>query len=464
MSAVARPLEAAAARGSLRRELGATLRLGWPIVLANVAIYAMTATDFIMLGRLSPRALAAGALGFNLFQPAMVLGIGIVAALAPIAAAKIGAGESSDALRRATHQSLLSAVALSLLAWVYLWRVEAILLAIGEPADLARDAGIYMRGYQWSLLPNLLFITARCVFSALERPRPTLIAGLVAVAFNALANYALVFGEFGMPRLGVFGSGIATTLSQTLMFLILLGASLVEPRLRRVRPFALPWRPARRDLAALWRLGLPMGAMILAEVGVFSAATMVAGLIGRATLEAHTAALQIVSIAFMIPLGLGQAATVRVALAYGAHNARAIGRAGWCVFGLTLVYAALSAAAMVAAPRLLIAPFIDVDAPENANAVAIAVALLKVAALFQVFDATQCTLANMLRGLHDSKWPFVIAILGYWAIGAPIGLALGFLTPLAGVGIWIGLATGLAIVAVLLMLRWLGKERRSFAV
>ena len=464
MSAVARPLKAAAARGSLRRELGATLRLGWPIVLANVAIYAMTATDFIMLGRLSPRALAAGALGFNLFQPAMVLGIGIVAALAPIAAAKIGAGESGDALRRATHQSLLSAVALSLLAWVYLWRVEAILLAIGEPADLARDAGIYMRGYQWSLLPNLLFITARCVFSALERPRPTLIAGLVAVAFNALANYALVFGEFGMPRLGVFGSGIATTLSQTLMFLILLGASLVEPRLRRVRPFALPWRPARRDLAALWRLGLPMGAMILAEVGVFSAATMVAGLIGRATLEAHTAALQIVSIAFMIPLGLGQAATVRVALAYGAHNARAIGRAGWCVFGLTLVYAALSAAAMVAAPRLLIAPFIDVDAPENANAVAIAVALLKVAALFQVFDATQCTLANMLRGLHDSKWPFVIAILGYWAIGAPIGLALGFLTPLGGVGIWIGLATGLAIVAVLLMLRWLGKERRSFAV
>lgn len=464
MSAVARPLKAAAARGSLRRELGATLRLGWPIVLANVAIYAMTATDFIMLGRLSPRALAAGALGFNLFQPAMVLGIGIVAALAPIAAAKIGAGESGDALRRATHQSLLSAVALSLLAWVYLWRAEAILLAIGEPADLARDAGIYMRGYQWSLLPNLLFITARCVFSALERPRPTLIAGLVAVAFNALANYALVFGEFGMPRLGVFGSGIATTLSQTLMFLILLGASLVEPRLRRVRPFALPWRPARRDLAALWRLGLPMGAMILAEVGVFSAATMVAGLIGRATLEAHTAALQIVSIAFMIPLGLGQAATVRVALAYGAHNARAIGRAGWCVFGLTLVYAALSAAAMVAAPRLLIAPFIDVDAPENANAVAIAVALLKVAALFQVFDATQCTLANMLRGLHDSKWPFVIAILGYWAIGAPIGLALGFLTPLGGVGIWIGLATGLAIVAVLLMLRWLGKERRSFAV
>ena len=464
MGAAAAPMEAAAASGSLRRELGATLTLGWPIVLANVAIYAMTATDFIMLGRLSPRALAAGALGFNLYQPEMVLGIGIVAALAPIAAAKIGAGESRESLRRATHQSLLSAVAFSAVAWIYLWRTEQILLAIGEPADLARDAGTYMRGYQWSLLPNLLFFTARAIFSAYERPRPTLIAGLVAVAFNALANYALVFGKLGMPPLGIIGSGIATTLSQTLMFLILLGASFVDPRLRRLRAFALPWRPARREFVALWRLGLPMGSMILAEVGVFSAATMAMGLIGRATLEAHTAALQIASIAFMVPLGLSQAATIRVGLAYGARNAHAIARAGWCAFGLTLVYAALSATAMIAAPRLLIAPFIDVDAPENASTVAVAVALLKVAAVFQVFDVSQCALANMLRGLHDSKWPFVIALLGYWAIGAPVGLALGFLTPLGGVGVWIGLATGLAVVAVLLLSRWLGKERRGFAV
>jgi multidrug resistance protein, MATE family len=153
-----------------------------------------------------------------------------------------------------------------------------------------------------------------------------------------------------------------------------------------------------------------------------------------------------------------------VGLAYGAHNARAIAHAGWCAFGLTLLYAVLSATAMIAAPRLLIGPFIDVDAPENASAVAVAVALLKVAAIFQIFDASQCVLANMLRGLHDSKWPFVIALLGYWAIGAPVGLALGFLTPLGGVGVWIGLATGLAVVAVLLLWRWVGKERRDFAV
>ena len=151
MSAAPRSIRATApASGSLQRELGATFALAWPIILANVAIYAMTATDFIMLGRLSAHALAAGALGFNLFQPEMVLGIGLVAALAPIAAAKIGAGESGEGLRRATHQALLSALAFSVVAWIYLSQTERILAAIGEPPDLARDAGAYMRGYQWS--------------------------------------------------------------------------------------------------------------------------------------------------------------------------------------------------------------------------------------------------------------------------------------------------------------------------
>ena len=464
MFAAPQPLRAASARGLLAREISATLALGWPIVLANVAIYAMTATDFVMLGRLSPRALAAGALVFTLFQPVMVLGMGIVAALAPIAAAQIGAGEKTGSLRRATHQSLLSALAFSAAAWIYLSQAETILLAVGEPADLASDAGIYMRGYQWSLLPNLLFMTARAIFSAHERPRPTLIAGLVAVAFNALANYALIFGKLGMPAMGIIGSGLATTLSQGLMFLIMLAAARIDPRMNRLRLFALPWLPARRELVALWRLGLPMGAMILAEVGVFSAATLAMGLIGRPTLEAHTVALQIASITFMVPLGVGQAASVRVGLAFGARDARAISRAGWSAFGITLVYAALSATAMIAAPRLLIAPFIDVGAPGNAEAVAVAVALLKVAAIFQVFDVSQVALANMLRGLHDSRWPFVIAVLGYWAIGAPVGLALGFWTPLAGVGVWIGLAAGLAVVAALLMARWIGRERRGFLV
>jgi MATE family multidrug resistance protein len=462
MSTGRQPDRARPGEAGLRRELGATLALAWPLVLANLAINAMLATDYIMLGRLSPRALAAGALGYNLYAPMLLLGIGVVAALSPIAAAKIGAGETREAARRATHQALLSALLIAAVAWIVLWRTSSILTAIGEPKDLADAAGTYMRGLQWAIAPSLLFVSGQSAFAAHERPRPALAAALIGVAFNALANYALVFGKLGLPALGMVGSGIATTLSQSLMFAVLVGFSLIDPRLSRLKLFALPWRLNRRELAALWRLGLPIGAAITAEAGIFSSATLAMGLIGRPTLEAHTIALQICALAFMVPLGLGQAAAVRVGHAYGARDPRAISQAGAAALSLALAFAALSAATMIGAPRLLIAPFLAVDAPENAEAVAIAVTLLKVAAIFQIFDTSQVTLANMLRGLHDSRWPFVIALFGYWGIGAPVGLALGFATPLAGLGVWVGLATGLAVVAVLLGARWLGKARRGF--
>jgi len=464
MSTAPQSVTVTAADRSLRRELGATLALGWPIILANLAINVMTATDFIMLGRLSPHALAAGSLGFFLYQPLFLFGLGVVGALSPIAAAKLGAGQGKDALRRATHQALITAIFFSVVVWIALIGAAPFLLAIGEPGDVARDAAIYLRGFQWGLAPSLIHYAARAAFSALERPRPALIAGLLAVAFNALANYALIFGKLGMPALGIIGSGFATTLSQTLMCALLLAASLIDPRMRALRLFALPWRLAGTELAALWRLGLPIGAMIVAEVGVFASATLAMGRFGATAIEAHTIALQIASLAFMVPLGLGQAATVRVGLAYGARDARAIARSGWSAFGLTALFAVFSAAAMVGAPRLLIAPFIDLDAPANAAAIALAIALLRIAALFQIVDASQVALANMLRGLHDSRVPLIIALLGYWAIGAPISVALGFATPLGPVGVWIGLAAGLAVVAVLLLLRWIGKERRGFAV
>ncbi len=321
-----------------------------------------------------------------------------------------------------------------------------------------------MRGFQWGLAPSLLFFAARSAFAALERPRPTLVAGLLAAAFNALANYALIFGKLGAPALGIMGSGLATTLSEALMFAVLVAASLIDPRMRRLSLFALPWRLAAREFAALWRLGLPIGLTIVAEAGVFSAATLVMGLIGRVALEAHAIALQVASLAFMVPLGIGQAATVRVGHAYGARDPLAISRAGSAAFGMTVAFAVLSAATMIAAPRLIIAPFVDVSAPDNADTVGLAVALLRVAAVFQLFDASQVALANMLRGVHDLRVPLLIALLGYWAIGAPVGMVLGFATPLAAVGVWIGLALGLAVVAILLMMRWLGKERRGFPV
>jgi MATE family multidrug resistance protein len=308
----------------------------------------------------------------------------------------------------------------------------------------------------------MLYFATRSAFAALDRVGATLVAGLIAVVFNAGANYALIFGRLGLPALGIVGSGLATTLSQCLMFLILAGWSFVDPHLRRYRLFAATPRFDGPTFRALWRLGLPIGATVAAEVAIFSGAGLAMGLIGPLSLEGHAIALQIASIAFMVPLGLGQAASVRVGYAYGARDARGVSRAGWTALAVTFAYVGLSATIMLVFPRLLIAPFLARDAVDHDQIVALALSFLQIGALFQIFDGAQAALANMLRGVHDSRWPAVMAIVGYWVIGAPIGVGLAFFTPLGGRGLWIGLACGLAAVSLQLLARWRGRERRGF--
>src|SRR5271170_649832 len=452
-----------AAQARLRREIVATFALCWPIVLTNLAMNLMTTTDVMLLGWLSPQALASGSLGFNLYLPLFLFCIGVVGAAAPIAAARIGA-DSADAegVRRIGHQALISSLLLALPAWAILWNAAPILRAIGEPPELAANAGLYMRGLQWALAPAMLSFSTRSVFAALNRTGPVLIASLIAVVFNALANYALIFGHFGAPALGIFGSGLATSLSHLLMFSLLVGYSFIDPRMRAVGLFSSLWRFHAASLAQLWRLGLPIGGTIAAEISVFSLSALAMGLIGPDSIEAHAIVIQIAATAFMVPLGLGQAASVRVGHAFGARDRAAVSLAGWTAFGMTMAFVAVSAGAMFAFPRLLISPFISTEAPANAAIVALALSFLRIAAIFQVFDGGQAALAGMLRGVHDSRWPMVMAMTGYWAIGMPTGLALGFLTPLRGLGLWIGLAIGLAAVALLLLARWRGKERRGF--
>jgi MATE family multidrug resistance protein len=450
---------------SLRGEIAATFALAWPIVLTNVAINFMTTTDVMFLGRLSPEALAAGALGFNLYTPLFLFSIGLVGAATPLAAEKIGANPHDLAgVRAVGHQALFSAFALALPLWALLWNAAPILKAFGEPPELADLAGRYMHGLQWALAPALLYMAARSILSALNRVRAVLAAGLVAVGANALFNYALVFGHFGLPALGVFGSGLATTLSQTLMFGLLVFYSWFDPRLRPRRLMLGLWRFDAAEFARLWRLGAPIGFFIALEVATFAGSALAMGLLGAAQIEAHAIALNIAATAFMVPLGLGMAATVRVGHAYGARDPAAVRRAGWTAFGLAIAFVTASAAIMALAPRLLISAFIDAEAPHNAATLAFALGFVRIAAVFQLADGAQAALANMLRGVQDSRVPMAMALVGYWLIGAPTGLALGFLTPLGGFGLWIGLAVGLAAVALMLLARWRARERAGFSL
>ena len=394
------------------------LALSWPMVLTNLAQTAMTATDVMIIGRLGPDTLAAGSLGINLYFAPLILGLGLIYATAPMMATELGRRRHSVRdIRRTVRQGLWVSILAVIPIWILLWNGEAILLAMHQEPGLAREAGIYLRWLQWAILPFYGYIVLRSFISALERPGWALIIMFGAVAFNALANWCLVFGNFGFPAMGIAGSGLATTLSSALMFLGLAIVVSVERRFRRYHLFGRFWRADWPRFMALLRLGAPIAGILAFEVSIFNAAAFLMGLINAASLAAHAIAIQIASMTFMVPLGLNQAVTVRVGLAYGAGNPEGISRAGWAAYVIGVGFMALMALVMLLWPRLLISAFIDLDDPANSAVIGLAITFLSFAALFQIFDGAQAVASGMLRGLHDTKVPMILAAIGYWGVG-----------------------------------------------
>ncbi|SMH48460.1 MATE family efflux transporter [Mesorhizobium australicum] len=449
-------LEGRAARAAWMEEIRATLWLAWPMVLTNVAQTAMTATDIMMMGRLGANTVAAGALGANLYFAPLMFGLGLMLATSPMIASELGRRRHSVRdIRRTVRQGLWSAFAVSVPMWAILWNAEGILLAMGQQPDLSAAAGEYMRTLMWGILPFYGYVVLRSFISALERPGWALAIVFAAVGFNVLANWCLMFGHLGFPAMGLAGSGLATTLSNLLMFLGLAGVVSYDRTFGRYRLFGRFWRADWPRFRALWRLGLPIAAMVAFEVTIFNVSAFLMGLINAPSLAAHAIALQIASISFMVPLGLGQAVTVRVGRAYGAGDAGGVTRAGWTAYSLSLAFMSVMALTMFTFPRELIGLFLDVNDPANTAVIAIGVSFLAYAALFQIVDGAQAVGSGMLRGLHDTTVPMIFAGIGYWGIGLPLGALLAFRYGFGGVGIWIGLSTGLAAVALLLLMRWL---------
>jgi len=453
-----------------RSEIKATLALAWPMVLTNLGQTAMTATDVMMMGRLGPQTLAAGALGANLYFMVLIFGLGLMLATSPMMATELGRKRHSVRdIRRTVRQGLWLAVAIAVPIWIFLWNGERLLLLIHQEPALARDAGVYLRRLEWAVLPFYGYIVLRSFISALERPGWALTIVFAAVAANACFNWIFMFGHLGFAAMGIAGSGVATTLSSTLMFLGLAVVVMTEKKFRRYSIFGRFWRPDWPRFRGLLRLGLPIAGILAFEVTIFNAAAMLMGLIGADSLAAHAIALQIASVTFMVPLGLNQAVTVRVGLAHGAGNADGVNRAGWTAFWMGVSFMALMALIMILWPHVLISAFIDIADPANAHVIALAVSFLAFAALFQIFDGAQAVASGMLRGLHDTTVPMIYAAIGYWGIGLPLGVVLAFYVGLQGNGIWIGLSVGLVVVAALLLARWLRRgrlglmdERRAF--
>ncbi|NUQ19272.1 MAG: MATE family efflux transporter [Sphingomonas sp.] len=439
-------------------ELRSTLALAWPLILANLTQQAIQATDVLLMGRLGASQLAAATLALNLTFTFNLLMLGLVTASSPMMATALG--QRFNAVRdvRRTFRAGLWLVAIMLPPyWLLLWHIGALMRAFGEAPELARQGQTFMRAYMWCTAPWLLFQLLRNFVSALERPRVVLWLSLGGIALNGLLSWSLIFGHFGLPALGLPGGGLGSTLTWFILCGALVLVTVSERQFRRFHLFGHWWRFDRQRTMALVRLGWPIGATMALEMGVFALAAYFMGWIGAPAVAAHAVALQLAALTFMVPLGLGQAATVRVGLALGRRDEVGIARAGWTAWIIGVAFMGTMALVMWSIPRRLVTLFL-VDVPQNAVTIALAVGFLRVAAAFQLVDGAQVIGAGMLRGLHDTRWPLLFALVGYWLVGLGIGSWLAFAADWKGLGIWIGLAAGLASVAALMLARWLMRK------
>lgn len=440
-------------------ELVATISLAWPLILSNLTFALIQATDVVLIGWLGPHQLAASALGINLTWPLGFAAFGILTAASPMMATALGAKlRSVREVRRSFRQSIWLAAMMTVPLWLLLWNAEGVIRALGQEPALARDAALFLKGYMWTMLPWLLFQAMRNFLAAVERPGWVLGVSIAGIIVNAVLGWALIFGRLGLPELGIFGGGLASSITWALLALALLLVILTERQFRRFHLFGHLWRPDWPRFRRMIRLGIPIGLAFAFEGAVFGAAAYLMGLIDAASLAAHAVALQIAAMAFMVPWGLSQAATVRVGRALGRRDQEGMARSGWTAWVLGVGFMASMAAIMWIFPRELVGLFLD-DTPANAEVIGLAVTFLAVAAAFQIFDGAQVVGAGMLRGLHDTRVPMLFALLGYWGIGLGAGAWLAFARGWGGVGIWLGLAIGLGIVAILMIGRWLMRGR-----
>jgi multidrug resistance protein, MATE family len=431
-------------------EMRATLAVAGPLAAANLAQMAMGFTNTVMVGSLGSAALAAAGLGASLYFAIAMVCSGILTAVAPLAAHAIGAGDNRRAGRVGGAGLVLAAV-LAMPVVAALLMANRLLAVLGYDPALAAEIGRFLGAIAWAAPGFLGFAVVRSFLVAASHSRTVMITLILCIPMNAGLNWVLVFGHLGAPALGIAGSGCATAIVQWLMFTGLGLYALAAPSLAQYR--MRPSSPGWDEIGRIVRLGLPIGGILGLEIGVFATTGIVMGLLGADALGAHQLVMNCISVVFMVPLGIAQAATVRVAVALGSGAPAAARRAGVVALVLGVAYMAIMAVVMVAAPRPIARIYIDIDAPANHGLVGIALNLLAIAAVFQIFDGVQAIAAGALRGYRDTTAPLLLAVIGYWGIGFAGGWFVAFPAGYGPIGLWSGLAVGLAAVALMLTVR-----------
>jgi MATE family multidrug resistance protein len=439
--------------GHFAIELTETLKLAVPIALTQLGQIAMMTIDLALIGRLGDGAVAAAALANTVYFIGITFGMGLMSAVSPLAAQAFGA-RNPRLVRRSLRVGLWAALLISIPIMVFPLFGERILLTLGQAPETARLAQQNLFGLAWGIAPSLWFLAIRNFMGAVNRPEPGLWITLVAIPANALLVYLLIFGGIGLPRLELFGAGLATTIVNFGMFLAALWFATRRRPFRKYQMLGRIWRIDWILMRQLIVIGAPISVAFLMEYGLFAAAALLMGLISTAALAAHQIALQVTAALFMVPFGIGIAATVRVGHAVGRNDAPAVRRAGFVAVLLGIVLGSVMTLAVLLG-RFAIGRFFFGETSQGAGAVIeLTAMLLTVGATFFVLDGIQTIAAGALRGMSDTRIPLLFAAISYWLIGFPSAYGLAFWTQLGAIGVWIGLSCGTAVYAALLLLRF----------
>lgn len=437
----------------------ALLVLGLPLVGSHLAQMLLHVADTVILGWYGVTELAAVVLGGSCFFVTFILGSGFAQAVMPMVAQAVGRGEEAE-VRRAARMGLWLSILFGVVSYPLFWWSEPLLLAAGQRPEVAELCRDFLRIAGLGMIPALIVMTLKSYLAALERTQVVLWVTVGAVFVNAALCFALVFGRWGTPEMGVRGAALASMLVQALTMALLALYAAWLPALRHFRLFQRFWRPDWHALMQVFRLGWPIGFTGLAESGLFQATALMMGWIGTVQLAAHGIAMQVTALGFMLHLGLSNATTIRTGRFAGAGDWDNLKRGGKVAILVSAGIALLQIATYLTWPEAIIGLFIDPNGAKSAEILHFGGILLAMAAAFQLVDAAQVMALGLLRGVQDTRMPMWLAAASYWGVGMPAAYVLAFPMGLGGIGLWLGLVVGLTLAAGSLMARfWLRVPR-----
>ena len=424
-------------------ESSLTLKLGLPVIIAHLLQTMMQFVDTIMAGHVSSNDLAGLAIATALYHPVFLLMLGILISLGSIIAQLFGA-EKQEEIATNVIQGLWLSQALAFISILILANLEPVLYWMDYEPEVIRVTSGYLKALCWGMPPVYAFLVLRMFSEGMSITRPTMYISLIGLGANIISNYALMFGHFGFPALGAVGAGWTTSMVHWVMFCAMLIFCLKASMFASYQKFIAFSRPSWLYLREILRIGIPNGFGIAAEVGLFAVVSLLMGTFGVTAIAGHQVAINIASVTFMLPMGLSIAISIRVGQAKGRGDYVGTRYIGYAGIILSVLIMAVTATVFVNFPEMIVALYSD-----DPDVRSLAVQLLYMAAVFQLSDGMQVGALGALRGLKDTRVPFVTNVVAYWGVGLPTAYLVGVYFNFGPVGMWVGLIVGLSIAAVL---------------